>query len=1230
MHRSLDFRAWKALPVILLLGSVLISMGGGQFSPSSTSGPADSNPIQSSGIWGFRPVTAEAGWLLLSNRLYWSSDAGNSWQEITPPGSRTATIAAIDFIDRAQGWALLAAQASGDPVYSLDTTVDGGHTWQSEDLPLFAGGDPAANAKAVYMQWLDDHTGWLVIQQATGVNFSLGSLFRTTDGGRHWTKVALPIGAPVSFVTSSVGWVAGGAAGHQLYRTQDGGRTWQAQAVLPASLQADQAWTYLTPTFSDVRHGLLPVTVTTGGLMQVDFFRTEDGGASWSLDKGLSLASSGELGTPPPLAVLDPDHWILLAPHTNSILVKTGPGQYATVASADGRSGGILEMHMATPQVGWASQMEGDCSRAVDAVCSLTARLMGTRDGGRTWTPLGTQGIRSLSSLSAFSPRSGNGFTLEVSFDNKPADSTASLAGAGFDECEIGTLSQLQSWWNSGPYATVNLYIGGSARACPNTALTPYYLTQLHQQGWKFVPTWVGPQAPCSSFASRISSNTTTAYSQGISQADLALAAAASLSLTDPAQTSTVIYYDLESYNTSNTSCRSAVQSFMNGWVKELNAKSDLAGVYGSPCSSALTDFLKNHYTPDAIWIARWNLSSYSSTATVWGGSCITDSDWANHQRIRQYAGDHTETWGGVSMVIDSDVLDGIVAVPYQGPGPTSPPGQPTDPKPTDGTTNDRTFDTTMYWNTNAIYCTMHIWGGSIDIHPTIGCSSYHLGQQYGGAYSWQVTVGNSYGNTTGPIWHFNIRPQGSTGLSAKVVSASQINLAWTLSTDEPANIDAYDVYINSQYIASLPHGTTSTSVSGLTCGTTYSFLLRSKRQNVQSLDSNTVNAKTSACVPGAFGKISPADGAPAEPTDETLTWGSSATATSYQYCYDTVDNDSCDGTWTSTTSTSAALTGLVAGTTYYWQVQAVNSSGMASADGGTWWSFTPSDTPATVTPSLTPTITAVPSITSTPTRTPTTVPSITPTPTVTPTSQPGAPGYFGKINPANGAGGVGMNVVLSWGSSSGVALYLYCLDTVNDNRCNTAWTVTYTTSASVSGLSPGMTYYWEVEAVKPPGATLADNGTWWSFSPSGVPGTVLPGATFTPTLTPAQPTWTATRTPTSTVTPTPTSGGITPTVTSLPGGPGAFGKIHPANGAKGVGSNGTLSWGASSGAALYLVCYDTINDDRCNSAWTVTYSTSLTTSGVSPGITYYWEVEAVKPPGSTLADNGTWWSFTP
>jgi len=68
------------------------------------------------------------------------------------------------------------------------------------------------------------------------------------------------------------------------------------------------------------------------------------------------------------------------------------------------------------------------------------------------------------------------------------------------------------------------------------------------------------------------------------------------------------------------------------------------------------------------IWPARWyhNLGSgtYDPTANVWNlGSCIPDAAWSNHQRVRQYEGDHNETWGGLTLAIDSDVLDGVVAI---------------------------------------------------------------------------------------------------------------------------------------------------------------------------------------------------------------------------------------------------------------------------------------------------------------------------------------------------------------------------------------------------------------------------------------------------------------------------------------------------------------------------------------------------------------------------------------
>jgi hypothetical protein len=103
--------------------------------------------------------------------------------------------------------------------------------------------------------------------------------------------------------------------------------------------------------------------------------------------------------------------------------------------------------------------------------------------------------------------------------------------------------------------------------------------------------------------------------------------------------------------------------------------------------------------------------------------------------------------------------------------------------------------------------------------------------------------------------------------------------------------------------------------------------------------------ARVNYAAPGTFGKSAPADGSYAS-TDPDLSWESADGAVSYSYCYDTTDNNVCDGSWESTgASITVSLSGLDNNTTYYWQVFATNSDGSTYAEGiAGWWSFrTPS-----------------------------------------------------------------------------------------------------------------------------------------------------------------------------------------------------------------------------------------------------------------------------------------------
>ena len=97
---------------------------------------------------------------------------------------------------------------------------------------------------------------------------------------------------------------------------------------------------------------------------------------------------------------------------------------------------------------------------------------------------------------------------------------------------------------------------------------------------------------------------------------------------------------------------------------------------------------------------------------------------------------------------------------------------------------------------------------------------------------------------------------------------------------------------------------------------------------------------------PKSFSKDIPENQAADQSTSPTLQWDASLGAVDYEYCFDTVDNNSCDTHWTgtywlTTGDTNAALQNLPSGTTFYWQVRANNTAGTTYANDSTWWSFT-------------------------------------------------------------------------------------------------------------------------------------------------------------------------------------------------------------------------------------------------------------------------------------------------
>jgi hypothetical protein len=228
---------------------------------------------------------------------------------------------------------------------------------------------------------------------------------------------------------------------------------------------------------------------------------------------------------------------------------------------------------------------------------------------------------------------------------------TAVSTGNGFDTCAAPSVSNMKSWWTNTPYWDANIYIGGIDRACSQPNLTASWVSQVLGIGYDLLPTWVGLQAPCSGIGQVMSSDPKTAFHQGKQNATSAAAAAGALGFANG-----IVYDDLEAYPTTNSTCRTAVNNFIGGWVVKLRALGWSAGVYGATCGSAVTDWASLPHPPDDLWAADWD-----GRASVYGLVCLSDSLWTNNHRLHQFQGNVTQTWNGVTMNVDLDCEDGLV-----------------------------------------------------------------------------------------------------------------------------------------------------------------------------------------------------------------------------------------------------------------------------------------------------------------------------------------------------------------------------------------------------------------------------------------------------------------------------------------------------------------------------------------------------------------------------------------
>ena len=318
-------------------------------------------------------------------------------------------------------------------------------------------------------------------------------------------------------------------------------------------------------------------------------------------------------------------------------------------------------------------------------------------------------------------------------------------------------------------------------------------------------------------------------------------------------------------------------------------------------------------------------------------------------------------------------------------------------------------------------------------------------------------------GLTAGATYYFKVKARSSTGISAPSNEASatphnpvaptnlvasagaaSVVLTWSPSADA----GSYNVYAGTtaggESATPVATGITGTtlSINSLAPGSAYYYTVKTVAGNLVSSASNEASATPSTLPPtnltatAGIGTVS-------------LNWSAVSGATMYNIYQGTASgSESATAVQTGVVSTTINITGLTAGTTYYFLVRAVAASTVSGASNET---------------------------------------SATPQAPQPPPPPPPPPA------PANltATAGIG-KVSLSWSAVSGAISYNVYQGTASGSESATAvQTGIVSTTVDITGLTGGTTYYFVVKAVAANGVSKASNEA--SATPQAQPPTSPP-----------------------------------------------------------------------------------------------------------------------------------------
>ncbi len=377
---------------------------------SAPTGPATGSAGEPLWLQSVQMSTASTGWALYypANpgatsaspplRLARTTDGARAWTDVTPPAARQllASPSTTEALYTVSGTRAYLAVNAGKQIAStvgptdVFATDNGGRTW-TESPPVIAPGYASA------LNFADRDHGWLLISEGAAMDKNPVQVYRTTDGGAHWSLTAQSppwlskstAGLPatcdkraITFASTAAGWLTStctvGLSG-ELLVSRDGGVTWTPQPLpLPAGICGDSGCSMSGPQFSGDT-GFLTVAPAEG---TPTLLVSQDLGQTW---QPVSLPAGA--GRYPQLKFFGPARGVLVSAGSQgsvgSVFYTTSDGGRTWSAVPQGTQftqfGATIDF--VSPLTGFAWMPGGDAPGAAPPA------MYETTDSGRTWTP---------------------------------------------------------------------------------------------------------------------------------------------------------------------------------------------------------------------------------------------------------------------------------------------------------------------------------------------------------------------------------------------------------------------------------------------------------------------------------------------------------------------------------------------------------------------------------------------------------------------------------------------------------------------------------------------------------------------------------------------------------------------------------------------------------------------------------------------------------------------------